>query len=416
MVHKARTRRYARLAATVVSAIAMVAAVGPIAPASMASTTWASAWPSEGGGVDNRYWNQQETAISPASVASLRERFTIRLPSQVGPDPVVADGKLFVSYEGGVSAYSVDDGRQLWTFDDAGTPSELLWLDDTLYAATGQLGAPSTLYALNSNGKQRWRFGTDDVVFDGLGGAGDTIVVSGATRDNTVNHVLAFDSTGEQLWTKHGRTLTENATVVDGEGQIFLRPWRDGVPVDRTIAVELDTGRQHWSIGRTLQPRAAEPERGAVLAMRDNGVVSHQMLSLDARTGKPRWDVSTSSSGAYYSMAADSEHSYLLESSESALVARDLDTGEQVWRADAQTDGALAGPVVAGDLVYVIGAVDDDYSVAAYRADNGERIWSQPINGSPGEHAVVAAGTLYLRDGDTIRAFSPGKATPVRRN
>lgn len=377
----------------------------PATNAAVPSDRQQAAWTSYGGGSDNRYWNSQETAITSNTVGSLRERFAITVPHDFPEEPVVADGKLFVSHGKGVTAYSADDGRQLWSQPRLGTSPEMVWMDGTLYVSRGNLNRPSTLYAFTPDGKLRWSFTNRDVVFGTLVAADGTIVVSGQSRDYTANKVFAFDSDGTRLWAKDGLQIPTYASVVDGAGQIFLQPWQGSSPVARTTAVDLETGEQRWSIDRALQPRAAHSEAGSIVTV-EEGLSDGRLLSLDDRTGKPRWDVATSSFATYNTVAVDREHAYQA-GNYTGVTARDLATGQLDWKAPVSEDTMLGSPVVAADLVYVIASPDEHDTLVAYHSATGKQVWSYRIGTEARLNPVVVNGSLYLVDGHKIRVLQP---------
>lgn len=405
MTPRAGVRRYGWFA---VAAGGTALAVGLVAPASTAAVPASSGqavWASTGGGSDNRYWNPRETAINSDTVGRLRERFAITVPHDFPEEPIVAGGKLFVSHADGVTAYSADDGNRLWSHPHLGTSPSLAWMDGTLYASRGNLNRPSKLYAFGPDGKLRWSITNRDVVFGAIVATDGTIAVSGQSRDSAITKTFGFDSSGSRLWTKDGAEMPTHAHVADGAGQIFVRPYEGTSPLDKTIALDLRTGQQRWSIDRTLEPRAAHPEAGAVIAVESDNF-SYRLLSLDSRTGNPGWDVETTSFVTYNTAAVDNEHAYQA-GNKTGLTARDLDTGELRWKISVPDEVDLGRPIVAGDLVYAITSYGERDWLTAYHTETGERVWRFRIGTAARSNPVIADGSLYLVDGRKIRVFRP---------
>ncbi|MQA04681.1 MAG: PQQ-binding-like beta-propeller repeat protein [Streptosporangiales bacterium] len=387
--------------AAIAAATGLTLALG--APASAA--TAAGDWTSDGGSQSNRYWNEHETAITADTVADLKEQFRVTTGTTALGDPLVVDGTIYLPHDDGVTAYSADGGRKLWTHHVDSVP-ELAWQDGALYVASGSLQTPSRLTALTSDGRARWTHTVDDIQLDTLAVGDGRVAVSGTNRDYTAKRTLAFRGNGSVAWTKEGHTLTERSTLVDGHGQVFLQPWDETSPADATLAVALDSGEVRWRADKALQPRAAVD--GSVVAMEDKGVVTHRLHSLSSTDGATEWDVATSHYATARAMAADDSHAYLAERHADALTARDLSTGEVSWRAPVPEDADLTDPVVAGGLVYLTASSGSDRQLSAYRAESGEKVWTYRIDRSGfGQHPVVADGWLYLVAGDQLRAFRP---------
>ncbi len=79
-----------------------------------------------------------------------------------------------------------------------------------------------------------------------------------------------------------------------------------------------------------------------------------------------------------------------------------LESGRELWRQNLGAQ-AYTAPLVAGGRIF---AVTADRTVAAFDAQNGRKLWSQPRTGEP---LVLRQGGILLAVGDTLVLGSSGR-------
>ncbi|MFB4205124.1 MULTISPECIES: outer membrane protein assembly factor BamB [Arhodomonas] len=311
---------------------------------------------------------------------------------------------------GGVSVAGGLEPEMVWSRDvgEAGGLHDRLepaYSDERIYAA----GADGTVYAFDAeNGRTEW---TQDLGAPLSGGpaAGHGLVVIG-TRKGEVIGLSADD--GEVLW-RSGVTSEVLAPAAIGDDVVVVRT-NDG----RVFALEPDSGERRWLYDRnvpTLTVRGHSApviaEGGAIVGF-DNG----RLVALSLSEGTPVWEASVAvpkgqtdldrmididadplvARDAAFAVAYQGRVAGVALKSGQVVWARELsgnaglalagrrlivpDTGGRVWaldpsngaslwRQDALSGEALAGPAIQDGYVVVAG--DDGY-LSWLNADSGE--------------------------------------------
>jgi outer membrane protein assembly factor BamB len=128
-------------------------------------------WDHPGYDAEDSHYNPSETAIHAGSIGRLTEKWRVGLRTSDAScggfsAPVVSGGRIHVSDQLGISAYSTDNGKILWRYDgddpmDSETP-RLAVTDGLLIVAGGDCNSQSdpdgNLLALDARtGLPRWR-------------------------------------------------------------------------------------------------------------------------------------------------------------------------------------------------------------------------------------------------------------------
>jgi outer membrane assembly lipoprotein YfgL len=273
--------------------------------------------------------------------------------SQLGPlhfplVPAARDGVFYLAQSDGiVRALRADDGREIWRAD-----------------AGGELAA-----GVGSDGR-----------FTGV-----------VTR---ANEVVSFDAQGAPLWRKRVPAAVVTPPFVAGE-RIFV------VTVDRVVhAFDAQDGRRLWVYQKAGDPLTlAHP--GVLVAYR-NTLLSGQgprLAALEPVRGTLNWDVAMASPRGTNEVErlADlvgppvrSGSRYCARAFQSAVACVDADRGTLLWSRNA---GGTR--VLAGDAERIVGADASD-RITAWRAENGDVLWSHERFMHRGLSGMVAAGPLVV--------------------
>ena len=247
--------------------------------------------------------------------------------------------------------------------------------EDTIYIAGGQV-----LYALDMNGKLRWKKDLEAAIAARISLAGDTLFVHSAAG------LHALDKSGEQKWFF---AKEDKGPLVAGKS------WGWG---DETLP-------DPWGWYRS-SPLLKD---GKVYFGSDDG-----LYALDAGDGSQIWHAAM---GPVTADPASYQDSIIVGSWDNKLYSINAETGETGWVVEAQAPGGPAShwigyygfnlnPVIYKDAVYV-GARGTYFYVL--NAKTGEEIWSVKVGTSwIGSAAVVTEDSVYfgLSDGKAVLGYN----------
>lgn len=162
---------------------------------------------------------------------------------------------------------------------------------------------------------------------------------------------------------------------------LALRPAIEGGRVfaagrnGRVHALDLETGRNHWST-ETRQSLSAGPAVGHGLVI--VGSSSGRILALDSADGAPRWEAQVS--GEVLARPAISPAVVVVRTVDGRLRGLSAETGRELWMIEHQPPRlslrGTAAPVIAGNVVV---AGFDNGRIGAYSLRDGERLWENII-------------------------------------
>lgn len=286
----------------------------------------------------------------------------------VGQGPTVADGRVYAAaIKGGVHAYDLQTGKQVWHFVPKRTDKDK---------------------------KDK------EISLSGGPGAGDGLVVIGGLD----GEVIALDAaTGEQKWTAKVTNEVIAAPTI-GLGLVFVRS-NDG----RVTAFDAASGERRWfwnhevpmlSVRGNGSP-AVGP--GFVFVGNDDGTIS----ALASSDGHTTWDqaVSQPEGRSELDRMADVDGTPVLEgttlyasSFKKQTVAIDAPSGRPMWASDHGGVGRIG---VASDRLVI---ADPTGTVYGLDKAGGSALWSQPslarrsLTGAAvqGDYAVVGDFDGYV--------------------
>lgn len=308
------------------------------------------------------------------------------------------DRVLVVDGDGTLTALSTEDGKRLWTDSGRGYVGAPVAVNDTVIVA----GKQGDLYRLTADGER-------------LGGwsAADA---SSAT-DPTPTFQYGPTVGGGNLWTSDASAVVRRLgpPLVGDIPSLDLAWFRSGsqapfggaalrwTPVEHNgRALLLDFHRQVFAV----DPKTGAGERlltlpgEAGLAQVDPVVSGDTLLTvqeetlqaLDLRTRRLLWQVPGVGASNRPPVVSDTVVLWVSgREGQAVLLALDLATGTERWRASLP-DAAQGGGAVAGDGVAYVSAMP-----AAFDLATGARRWQTPLDGTPlGSPALAPDGsTLY---------------------
>ena len=272
--------------------------------------------------------------VTALGAEDLGHRWSAGLGGSVLASPVIARGRVFVGTTRGLTAFRLEDGREVWTVTAAyGVGAAPLVSGATLYACLGD----EAVVALDpATGARRWEHrcaaGRAAPVL-----AGGRIVLGLRTAE-----LLALDAaTGKPAWrlpVDGAVTFAPAAvgpSVIVGDGGRRLR------------CVDAESGRVLWTRsvkGRFLGDGPAVSPRAIVFSM-DN----LELEAYDPATGRRLWNRWI---GTYHLSSPALAGGVVLVGSRTRLAAFDAASGDDAW--EAELGAEVACPLVADGTVYAL--------------------------------------------------------------
>ncbi len=333
--------------------------------------------------------------------------------SQLYAGPVVANGRVFtIDSEGEVGAFSLQDGKHLWSTDitpedesDAVVSGAVSAYGARVYVASGY----AEVLALDAdNGKVLWRTSLTAPVRAAPTVSGDRLFVT--TVDNQLVALSAED--GKKVWEHSG--ISETAGMLGGasaavESDTVIAAYSSG----ELFALRADTGRVAWAENLAAVRRAdavsalaviARPvvDRGLVLAVSHSG----RFAAVELRSGGRLWDREVASSHMPW-VAGD--YVYILTTGADVLCMTRRD-GRVRWvqtlpryaKPDKERDPITwSGPVLGGDRLILVGSSGDVIALSPY---TGKALGRLQLDARVMIAPVIADDTLLILtdDGDLI--------------
>lgn len=327
--------------------------------------------------------------------------------------PVVADGRVFtIDTESNVSAFSLKDGKQLWSSDvtpenesDAVVAGAVSVYGGRVYVSSGY----AEVLALDAKtGKIAWRTKLTAPVRAAPTIAGERAFVT--TVDNQLIALSAED--GKRLWEHSG--ISETAGLMGGasaavDANTVIAAYSSG----ELFALRADSGRVAWTENLAAVRRAdavsalaevARPvvDRGVVLAVSHSG----RIAAIELRSGGRVWDREVASSHMPW-VAGD--YIYVLTTTGDLLCMTRQD-GRIRWvqtlphyadPEDKKEPIIWSGPVLGGDRLIVVGSAGDIVAISPY---TGKALGRIELDAKILIAPVIADDTLLVLtdDGDLI--------------
>jgi outer membrane protein assembly factor BamB len=258
---------------------------------------------------------------------------------------------------------------------------------NTVYAAS----AAGQIVAFESTtGKALTRFTAGQPLTGGVGASGSLLVVGTGKGE-----VLAFDSSGKQLW--RARLSGEVLAPPSIEGALVVARAGDG----RLYGLDATDGKQRWVYQRTTPALSLRNhsgvalERGAVFA----GFPGGRLVALAAATGNVGWDsvVALPKGATELERVADVIGVPVLDGERVCAVAFqgraacfDAQSGTTVWARDMSS---IAGMDADHRGAYI---TDEKNAIVALDMANGASLWKQDKLAGRSVTAPLAFGRFVI--------------------
>ncbi|WP_435827302.1 PQQ-binding-like beta-propeller repeat protein, partial [Actinoplanes philippinensis] len=313
-------------------------------------------WDHPGYDAEDSHHNPAETVITGGRIRQVTQKWQAGLRASDEScsgfgEPILSAGRVYVSDQLGISAYTADTGAVIWRYDwadpgDAETP-RLAVSDGLLIAAGGGCNSQSDpdgeITALDARtGLPRWKLRVDIPVNAAVVDKSLVIVSGGSPSDEDA--IVAYHvRDGREAWRK-ARHL---AAGVSANGTILAR-LTDGSDVETgtSVGIAVATGTVRWTRTAEWTAQAATPGSDRFLVTDKTG----NLHAVRVSDGALDWTAATGDSTL---LAVDRERVYRVHGRD--VEALRVTDGRRAWTARQKADGVQ--PVTAGGLLYAGAAV-----------------------------------------------------------
>jgi outer membrane protein assembly factor BamB len=279
--------------------------------------------------------------------------------------------------------WSVDTGASVW----AGLERD---------AATGLLFVANEngdLHAIDRDGKLRWKFPTGKPIRAQPKVIGKSVYLA---SDSGYLYKLHRDS-GTEQWRARVDTVTEprlpgnhektrwdrfGSSVVADKQRLYIAS-RD----KNLYALDIKSGREAWRVAADDIMTATPALHGDLVYFAD---YSGKVRAVSARNGAPRWTYD-----AKLAVPGDliiAEGLVLIGSRSYDLIALDVTTGKEHWRAYRWFSWIESPPVVRGGRLYT--GSSDATNVYAINVSDGSLHWKTPVPGYSWQRIAMTPNLL----------------------
>ncbi len=344
-------------------------------------------------------------------LGGVRWRFQTEGPVRSSPT-VVGDWLFVGSSDGHLYALDRTTGSMRWNADVGSPVNSSPAVADGL-VVFGSRGGAFHAYDAQS-GAERWTVQTGDLIpwewgFEGWDAYTSSPVVASSLvlfgAGDGVLYAVALAS-GVEMWRfETGGRIRSSPAVADGMAFV-------GSADGRVYAVDVVTGEERWRYepdGVSLVSADFGFDRKSVLgspAAADGTVYigsrDGYMYALDQTTGEFKWRADHEVSWAMSSPAVVDGVVYSGTSDGAFVHALDAESGDELWRFDAE-GYTWSSPAVAGNAVYI---GDGGGSLWALDRETGDVLWRYRTQGPVLSSPTMAGGAVYVGSDDgSVYAF-----------
>jgi outer membrane protein assembly factor BamB len=275
----------------------------------------------------------------------LKTNSSIHSSPAVGVDGTVYVGSWDIKDNTDNNLYAVDpNGKQKWKFETkGGVYSPAIGADGVIYVGSED----NNLYAVDPDGKQKWKFETKGRIPPPAIGADGTIYVG--SEDN---NLYAVDPDRKQKW-KFETKGRVSSPAIGADGTIYVGSWDNNL-----YAVDPD-GKQKWKF--ETKENVSSPSIGAdgtiIVGSKDNN-----LYAVDPG-GKLKWKFETKGE-VFSSPAIGADGIIYVGSLDNNLYAVNPD-GKLKWKFETKGEVRSSPAIGAGGTIYV-GSFDGNlYAIGA---------------------------------------------------
>jgi outer membrane protein assembly factor BamB len=303
-----------------------------------------------------------------------------------------SNGTIYVG-SGDGNLYAINpNGKRKWKFK-AGRAAEFgptVGSDGTVYVGSGR-----TVYAISPNGTKKWQFETES----SLGNEGAPAI----GIDGTV-YIHTWGNSGRS----HFHTLNRDGSQ-RGHRSVFLEGgFAPSIGIDGTIYIPQRS--RHINIQRPNEYQKWEVAGSNInltpLAIGSDGTVyvgtsEKKVYALDRNTGAKKW-VFLANGWSNYCPVIGSDGTVFVVSGKTVCAINGA-TGSKKWDS-VIGDYMLSSPVIGNDgTIYV---VSRDKKIHALAGNTGEKQWEVNTRAIPERSPVIGSdGTLYVGLGNSLLAL-----------
>jgi outer membrane protein assembly factor BamB len=320
----------------------------------------------------------------------MEQEFTVGGDTQHGSPVGVARGLLFVEGAGRLHVLALDDGKERWAFNLAGTFLSPAVAGNRVFVRA-ESGAEGYVFALEADsGLKLWQFKFPRVgsSYGDFGGhVTSPVVAEGLVLVGASQSLYALDvDTGAQRWAFDAQNPVASSATVAGD-TVYVTDFT------RLYAIDLETGVESWSFEYGMMSLFFAP-----VVVGDAVIVTSYdtVYALDRDSGDVVWARSVAEDEDVVPSGAAGDHVYVKTSKH--LYALDRETGALVW--SYQAGDFISLPTVAGGQIYVVTRSGGRGQLRALRLSDGQEIWriedARLANAAP----VVAGARVYVRTVD----------------
>ncbi len=334
----------------------------------------------------------------------------------IGPDGTIYVG----SHDNNLYAVN-SDGTQKWVFD-AGDPvlieggisggytkgmqsSPAISSDGTIYIRSFS----NYLFALNPDGTEKWKFpmkvSADTWSSPTIGNDG-TIYVGSAREGNEGGRVYAINPDGTEKWNFKAQSDVFPTMAIDDDGTIYSGAGGDG----EFFALNPDgTVKWRFSTGRHTESSVAIGSDGTLYF----GNWDNKIYALDSN-GNKKWEFLTGGEGIVASPAIAKEGTIYFNADDGYLYAFNPD-GILKWKYDVGDPAeSSSSPTIGSDGTIYVGVPwqSDKLNFLAINP-NGTLKWGQSIGGISASPSIGEDGTVYISTHSGLYAFGGSEEEAV---
>lgn len=292
---------------------------------------------------------------------------------------------VYLSYQGAVHAVNAGSGTLVWSF-----PKEKPDASKPFYAAPG-IGPDGliavgnygqVLYALRPDGNAQWEFTVANANFAASPLVLEDVILAPASD----GFLYAVTMAGTQKWKFGTQNMLWAQPASDGE-LVYLSG------MDHFLyALRLSDGSLEWKkdLESSLVSSPVRDDNGALFISTLNGVV----MSLNAGDGSENWRFSTQ--GTLWSSPVLHDDVLFVGSSEGKttgkIFAISASGGGELWQKDAGSPVIGGGALLTDKIVFPT----EGGKLTAWSISDGSQKWTQEIGGKLYSAPVVAAENLVV--------------------
>ncbi len=433
----------------------------------------ASQWTMLAHDYDSSYHNRNETVLATSNVGELELDWRFEARGSVNGAAAVVDGIIYVLSTGSLYALDAVDQTVIWENTEIAGTSSPTYVEGKLFAQTGRgevVAVDATdgteLWRADVDPHPVSAGYSSPVVFERYVIVGSSSNEEGAVAEAATfrGAVVAFDrDTGEELWRfytveppDNGATVWSSVSIDPDTRAVFAStgnnyteegdqdaPAIGGPTSDSIFSLDVDTGELLWLTQLTkgdvftiLNPRSPDTDFGTNPILIDTvidgqrrkllaaGQKSGVFWALDRVSGEVLWSTAVSPGSAYIggflnNGAYDGERIIAagangvsdapgsegpVEGRRARLVAMDPATGDILW--ERQVAGFAWAPITVANGV---GYLATDFTVQAFDARTGEKLYSFETEATVTSAPVVAEGRVHFGSGVSYFGTTRGR-------